>query len=144
MKFAKKLSLLLGATKSMKPQHNDNEASKEGNNNPANEPEETTVQSISKDEVTPDNVQKQASPWGKLMSKEQNESNNKNDVFLESKMENSSVSSLTTNHEKPDNERTTPSALETLEETDEQIDNDIQDIITSTMGKNIISIHDVY
>ena len=143
MKFTKKLSLLLGAAKAMKPQKNDNETSKEGNINPGNEPEEKSAQSVSKEEVTPDNVQKQASPWGKLSSKDQDGSNDKKDVLSEGETKNSPVSSLTTTDENSENLLRTPLALETLEETDEQFDDGIQGQITSTMGKNILSIPEV-
>ena len=94
MKFTKKLSLLLGATKAMQPTQNVNEHIKEDNVQAITEQEDTTInQTIPKtttEERPPDdNGPKQVpSLWGKLKdSNENNKSSNEDNNMKSSKVE---------------------------------------------------------
>ena len=81
MKFSKKLSLLLGASKAMKVEKDDNASVKESNNIPVTEVRKQTDQSaiidqpepsIVQDEVKKENVKANPSKWGKLKSDNDN------------------------------------------------------------------------
>lgn len=134
MKFTKKLSLLLGATKAMQPKQNDNEQTKEGTVQTITEQEDKPIQSVLTTEEKPDNVSKQSSLWGKF--KDTNENQSTKEVQSKTEQEETSIQSVLRTEEKPDNVPKKKSVWGNLKDTGEKVDN--WDQLVSSNGKNVI------